>query len=80
MGNRGKDKENNNAGTIGEGAESAHEAHQAAKDLIHERAAAINKLVAETIAREFAGHTATFKAILKENSVANLPTSLKVTS
>ena len=54
MGNRDNDKENSNAGTMGEGAESAHEACQAAWDLNHERAAAIDKLVAEAIARESA--------------------------
>ena len=77
---RDKDKENSNAGTTGKGAESAHEAHQAAQDLSRKRAAAIDKLVAEAIARESAQLTATFTAILKQNSTANMPTSLKVSS
>ena len=80
MGNRDKDKENSNAGTTEEGAESAHEAHQVAQDLSRKRAAAIDKLVAEVIARESAQLTATFTAILNQNSTANMPTSLKVTS
>ena len=80
MGNRDKDKEHSNAGTMGEGAESGCDAHQATWDLSRERAAAIDKLVAEAITRESAQITASFTAILRENSVANMPTSLKVTS
>ena len=52
MGNRDKDKENSDAGTMGEGAESACEACQATWDLSHERVATIDKLVAEAISRE----------------------------
>ena len=80
MENRDKDKEHSNAGTMGKGAESAHNALQATQDLSHERTAAIDKLVAEAIKRESAQITVTFTAILKENSAANMPTSLKVTS
>ena len=80
MGNRDKDKENSDAGTTGEGAESACEAHQATWDLSHERAATIDKLVAEDIARESAQLTVTFTAILNQNSTANMPTNLEVTS
>ena len=83
MGNRNKDKEHSNAGatgTTGESAESACDVCQAAWDLSCERDAAIDKLVAETIARESAQLTVTFTAILNQNSAANMPTSLKVTS
>ena len=80
MGNRDKDKEHSDAGTIGEDAESAHDARQANRDISHERATTIDKLVAEAIARESAWLTATFTAILRENSTANMPTSFKVTS
>ena len=61
-------------------AKEACNAHQASRDLSHERAAAIDKMVAEAIARESAQLTATFTAILNQNSAANMPTSLKVTS
>ena len=47
MGNRDKDKEHSDAGTMGEGAESAHDAHQANQDISCERTATIDKLVAE---------------------------------
>ena len=52
---------------------------QANRDLSHERAAATDKLVAETITRESAWLTATFTAILNQNNAANMPTSLGVT-
>ena len=83
MGERDKDKEHSDAGAtgiMGEDAESAHDARQATQDLSSERAAAMDKLVAEAIARESAQLTATFTAILNQNSTANMPTSLKVTS
>ena len=35
---------------MGEGAESAHDAHQAAQDLSHKREAALNRQIAEAIA------------------------------
>ena len=60
MGNRDKDKEQSNSGatgttgTTGEGTESACDARQAAQDLSHERATAIDKLVGEAITRESA--------------------------
>ena len=80
MGNRDKDKEHNDAGTIIEGAEFACDALQANCDLSHERAATIDKLVVKAIARESAQLTVMFTAILKENNAANMPTSLQVTS
>ena len=80
MGNRDKDKEHSDAGTMGEGVESACDAHQANWDISSERATAIEKLVVEAITRKSAQITAMFTAILKENSAANMPTSLKVTS
>ena len=83
MGNRDKDKQQSHSGatgTMGKSTESAHDACQATWDLSHVRAAAIDKLVAEAIARESAHLTATFTAILNQNSAANMPTSLKVTS
>ena len=86
MGNRDKDKEqHSNAEVMGEGRESvttkeAHNACQASRDLSHERATTIDKLVVEAIIRESAWITATFTAILNQNNAANMPTSLKVTS
>ena len=80
-----KDKEqHSDAEAKGEGesatTKEAHNACQASRDLSHERAAAIDKLVAEAIARESDQLTVTFTAILNQNSAANMPTSLKVTS
>ena len=85
MGDRDKDKEqHSNAETMGEGesatAKEAHNAYQASRDLSHERVATIDKLVVEAITRESAQLTVTFTAILNQNSAANMPTSLKVTS
>ena len=80
MENRDKDKEHSNAGTMAEGAESASDACQATQDLSHERAAAIDKLIAEAIAWESAQLTVTFTAILNQNSAANMLTSLTITS
>ena len=56
MGNKDKDKEQHSeAEAMGEGestdAKEVHDACQPSRDLNHERAAAIDKLVAETIAR-----------------------------
>ena len=77
MENRDKDKEHSNAGTIEEGAVSAHDACQATnQDPSHE----IDTLLVEAIARESAQLTARSTAILRKNSAANMPTSLKVTS
>ena len=81
MGNKDKDKEQHiDAEATGEGGESAatKEAHNAC--LSCKRAATIDKLVAEAIARETAQIIATFTAILNQNNTANMPTSLKVTS
>ena len=65
---------------MGEGAESARDAHQAAWDLSHKREAALNRQIAEAIAREAAKVTACFEAILNEKSALSLAGSLKVTS
>ena len=83
MGYKDKDKENSDAeamGIMGEDAKTAHKACQAAWDLSHERAATTDKLVAEAITRESSQLTVTFTAILNQNSAANMPASLKVTS
>ena len=83
MGYKDKDKENSDAkamGIMGEDAKTAHKACQAAWDLSHERAATIDKLIAEAITRESSQLTVTFTAILNQNSAANMPASLKVTS
>ena len=80
MGNP-KDKEQNSNGAMGNSsADTTHDACQASQDQSRERAMAIDKLVAEAIARESAWLTVTFTAILKESNAANMPTSLKVTS
>ena len=84
MGNP-KDKEHSDAEATDEAGESAAametcNAHQASRDLSHERAATIDKLVGEAITREFAQLTVMFTAILNQNNTANMPTSLKMTS
>ena len=84
MGNP-KDKEHSNAEAMGEAGESATtreacNARQAARDLSLERAAAVDKLVVKAIARESAQFTVTFTDILNQNSTANIPTSLMMTS
>ena len=84
MGNP-KDKEHSDAESTGKAGESvtareAHNACQASRDLSHERAAAIDKLVVEAITWESAWLTVMFAAILNQNNAANLSTSLKVTS
>ena len=80
-----KDKEHTDAEAMGEAGESAtarevRNAHQANRDLSHERAATIDKLVVEAVARKSVRLTVTFTAILNQNNAANMPTSLKVTS
>ena len=84
MGNP-KNKEHSDAESTGEAGESAatreaRNACQASRDLSHERAATINKLVMEAIARESAWLAAMFTAFLNQNNAANMPTSLQVTS
>ena len=54
MGNKDKGKEHSNSRTTGEGAESAYNALQAARDLSHERDAALTRQIEEAIAREMA--------------------------
>ena len=80
MGKKEKDKEQNSDGATGEGADAACNACYANWNLSRERATALDKLVAEAIARETAGITATFTAILNERTTVNLPETLKVTS
>ena len=52
MGNKDKDEKHSNSGAIGEGADSAHGAHQASQDLSHEGAAALDKMVTDAVAIE----------------------------
>ena len=80
MGNPKDKEQNSNAGAMGEGAESAHDACKASWDLSCERATALDKMVVEAIARETARLTVMFTAVLNERTTINLPTSLKVTS
>ena len=77
MGNP-KDKED--SGTMREGAESASDAHQAARDLSRERDAALTRQIAEAVAREMAKAHMHYQALLNERSTAAMPTNLKVTS
>ena len=65
---------------MGEGTDTTCDACHASQDLIQERAATLDKLVVEAIARESAQITATFTAILNERAAVNLPETLKVTS
>ena len=80
MGNPKDKEQNSNAGAMGEGAESVHDACQASWDLSCERATTLDKMVVEAIARETARFTVMFTAVLNERTTINLPTSLKVTS
>ena len=83
MGNKDKDKKHRQAGAMGEGAESTWEAcdaHQANRDLSHEREAALSREIVEAVKRETAKVTAHFQAILNERSALSLAGSLKVTS
>ena len=76
-----KDKEQNSNGAMGTNADAAVcDAPQASWHQSCERATAIDKLVAEAVARESAWLTVTFTAILKESNAVNMPTSLQVTS
>ena len=52
MGNKDKEKEHSDAGAMGTNADAAGNARQASWDLSHERAATLDKLVKEAIARE----------------------------
>ena len=65
---------------MGEGADAAHYGCQANQYLSCERAAALDRMVTEAIARETAQITVTFTAILNEIATVNLPETLKVTS
>ena len=64
-----KDKED--SGTMGEGAESACHACQAARDLSHERNAALSKWVAEAVAKEMAKAHIYYQALLNEKCCCN---------
>ena len=79
MGNP-KDKDHSDSGTIEEGAESVHNACQAAWDLSHERDAALSRQIGKAVTRETAKVTAHFQALLNERTALNLAGSLKVTS
>ena len=65
---------------MGEATESAHDACHATQDLSCERAAALDRMVMEAIARETAWITLMFTAILNERTAVYLPETLKVTS
>ena len=80
MGNKDKDKEHSNAGAMREGAESACDACQTSQDLSRERAAALDQMVTDVVARETTWLTVTFMAILNNRTTVNMPTSLTVTS
>ena len=67
-------------GTTGGGAESVHDAHQANRDLSHEKDATLSRQIVEAVARETAKVTVHFQALLNERSALNLAGSLKVTS
>ena len=84
MGKGNKEKDPNTEhsveGAMGETTESACDAHHATRDLSHERATALDKMVADAVARETTQLTVTFTAILNEQDTVNMPTRLKVTS
>ena len=80
MGNKDKDKEQNSNEAMIEGVDSTHNACHASQDLSRERAATLDRIVAEAIARVTAWITVTLPAILNKRTAVNLPESLKVTS
>ena len=61
---------------MGEGAESAHDASQAACNLSHERNTALTRQIMEAIAREMAKTHIHYQASLNERSAAAMLTSL----
>ena len=65
---------------MGEGADAAHDACKANRDISHERQAALDKMVMDAVARETTQITVMFMTILKEQATVSMPTSLKVTS
>ena len=79
-----KDKEHGESEAMGGGESAAtteaRNAHQANRDLSHEREATLNRQIMEAIARETAKVTIHFQAILNERTTLNLAGSLKVTS
>ena len=77
MGNKDKDKEHSDSRTMGEGAESAFNAHQVAWDLSCERDAALSRQIAEAYTRETAKVTAHFQALLEESTTFSLQVALK---
>ena len=82
MGNP-KDKEHSKSEATGHWesatAREARNARQASRDLSHEREAALNRQIAEAVARETAKVTAHFQAILNERTTLSLAGSIKVT-
>ena len=76
MVNKDKDKEHSNTGAMREGADATHDACHTS----WERAATLDRMVAEAITRETSRITATFIVILNERTAVNLPETLKVTS
>ena len=83
MGNKNKDREQTSEGASGSRTLSPQDAHQANRDLSQEREArdaALDKQVAEAIAREMAKAHMYFQALLNERGTAAMPTSLKMTT
>ena len=81
MGNP-KDKEDSQVSGDGEPttAKEARDAHQANRDLSHERDATFTKQITEAIAREMAKAHMHYQGLLNERSMTAMPTSLKITS
>ena len=75
MGNKDKEPQNINVRAMGQGAESAHDACQASCDLSRERAATLDKIVIDAVARETDWLTVVFTDILNGRTTVNLPTS-----
>ena len=81
MENKDKDKEHNDTEATGDGesatTKEACNAHQASRDLSHERETILSRQIAEAIARETAKATAHFQAILNERTTLSLAIALK---
>ena len=85
--NKDKDKDkkhNREPEAMGEGestaAKDARDAHQANRDLSHERDATISRQIVEAIAKETAKVTAQFQALFNKMNALSLAGSLTITS
>ena len=72
MENKNKGKKETSDGASRNSADATRDAHQAKRDLSHEREATLNRKIAEAITRETAKVNALFEAILNDKSTLSL--------